>query len=205
MDDKSFKIGGGKVWPFHWGWGRQEELLVHRTYLGCPCSASKRIKMQVATSKNTRGLRSPLMPCFLAAQLLLVPVFQWLVPVKGKPGCESSCFYLFATQRVWGKSIVHHIYNASSEMDCFLWTGKKKGLGPLDWEKKETSWYRSVQRTLVTVYHYALMEWVRELPSTSIIAFTFDSSCSVEGLQSVTQHVGFTGQSACPGGNRFWV
>lgn len=75
--------------------------------------------------------------------------------------------------------MAHHIYNAPSEMDRFhLWTGEKK-----------TSQYRSMQRTLVCVYHHALVGRVRELPSMSIIAFTFDSSCSVEGLQSVTQHM----------------
>lgn len=143
------------------------------------CSLGRlRIIMQVATPKNIKRLGSPFIPCFFAAQLHLLPVFQWLVPVNGKLGCETSWFYLFATQKVRGK--VHNIYNASSEMDHFhLWTGKRK----------ETSQYRSMQRTLVCVYRHALMGWVRELLSTSIIPFTFDFPCSVEGLQSVTQNM----------------
>jgi len=87
---------------------------------------------------------------------------------------------LFATQKVRGISVVDRICKGLSGMESFHFgTGGKKVSPSTD----------SMQRTLGCIYHCALMGWVRELPSTLIIAFTFDSSCSVEGLQSITQHV----------------
>lgn len=70
-------------------------------------------------------------------------------------------------------------------MHHLKWKFSTLGVG----KKKESPSIDSMQRMLGCIYHYALMGWVRDLPSTFIIAFTFDSFCSLEGLQSVTQRV----------------
>lgn len=76
----------------------------------------------------------------LAAQLQLLPVFQRLVPVRGRAGCESQWwYYLFVTQKVRGKSMVDRVYNVSSEMESFHFgTGGKKGVSQYRLYAKDT-------------------------------------------------------------------
>lgn len=130
-----------------------------------------RIKIQGVKPKNARRLRSPFVSCPFAAWLQPLTGFQWLVPMKGEAGCKSQRWYcLFVTQSQREKY-------GWPDLQYIIWNRKF----PLrDWGKKSD---------FPRIYRYAFLGWVRELPSTFIVAFTFDSSCSIEGLQSVTQYL----------------
>lgn len=156
-----------------------------------------RIKIQGVKPKNTRRVRSPFVSCPLAAQLQLLPVFQWPVPVKGRAECESHWwYYLFVTQKFRGKSMVDQIYNASSEMEFLLW----------DWGKKETSQCRLYAKD-TWMYLSLCINGVGERIAFHIhncFYFWFLLQCWRFTVRNTTC-VGFTGQSTCPGGNRFHV
>lgn len=136
------------------------------------------------------------MSCPLAAQFQLLPVFQWLVPVKGRAGCESQWWYYLLLKKSGGK-----VQLTRSTMHHLKWKVSILGVG-----KKRISQYRlyakdawmclslcinGVGERIAFHIHNCFYFWFL-LPSCR---FTV---CS-------TTCVGFTGQSTCPGGNRFHV
>lgn len=103
-------------------------------------------------------------------------LYPWKEGQDASLSGDIICLLLKKSERkVWlTRSTIHHLKWKVST----LRPGKKSNFPSID----------SVHRTLGCIYRYAFLGWVRELPSTFIVAFTFDSSCRVESLESVTQY-----------------
>lgn len=200
MDDSIFPAwrwqGKGRVWPFCRSIESWEEWLVHRTHLGCLCSASKHAENQDSGSKAQKYKEGE--ESFRVLSLSSTVPAAACLPVtcacerKGRMGV--SVVVLFVTQKVRGKSMVDQIYNASSEMESFHFgSGKKKRISQYRLYAKDAWVYLSLcingvgERIAFHIHNcfyfwFLLQSW----------RFTV---CN-------TTCVGFTGQSTCPGGNK---
>lgn len=120
---------------------------MHRTHLGCLCSASKHAENQDSGSKAQKykeGEES-FRVLSLSSTIPAAACLPLTCACERKGRTRVSVVVLFATQKVRGKSTVDQIYNASSEMEIFHFgSGKKKRISQYRLYAKDAWMYLSL-------------------------------------------------------------